>query len=256
MKDDVEKLRTLETRYGVRIFYFSETTSTNDLARDERFRQGDVIVAERQTAGRGQRGNRWSSEAGTNLTFTMVLEPKELEAENQFYVSRAVTLAVTDMLARFGIGASVKWPNDIYVDDRKICGILIEHDLMGSNVVRSIAGIGINVNQHEFDPLLPNPVSMASVKGMLFDRTEVLGKFLEAVRQRTEHLDGEEYSSLDRDYRKILYRADGKEYFFREPEGTPFRAVLETVLPGGEMVLRKSDGARKSYWFKEVEFVL
>ena len=156
------------------IYRFEELTSSNDEAADARYREGDVVWVERQTAGRGQRGHRWESEEGLNLTFSVVFEPSFLVPTRQFMLSEAVALAVCDTLARFGIEARIKWTNDIYVGDRKITGMLIENKLRNGGIMRSVAGIGLNVNQTRFDPVLPNPVSMAAATGCEFDRREVL----------------------------------------------------------------------------------
>ena len=156
------------------IYRIAETTSTNDDAKRPEYRHGDIVWAERQTAGRGQRGHSWTSPEGENLTFTLVLEPVFLPVGEQFLLSEAVTLALTDTFAAFGIDARIKWTNDIYVGDKKLVGILIEHSYSGPTLARTIAGIGINVNQRAFDPALPNPVSMAVASGRTFDRREVL----------------------------------------------------------------------------------
>ena len=163
--------------HKTRYHFLEETTSTNDEARDAKYRHGDIVWAERQTAGRGQRGHKWSSAEGLNLTFSLVLEPRFLPVGEQFLLSEAVTLALTDTFAAYGIDTRIKWTNDIYAGDKKLVGILIEHSYSGQTLARTIVGIGINVNQTEFDPALPNPVSMAMVAGRTFDRGEVLEAF-------------------------------------------------------------------------------
>lgn len=170
------------------IYRLATTTSTNDEARDARYRHGDVVWAERQTAGRGQRGHVWHSPEGENLTFSLVLEPQFLPIGEQFLLSEAVALALTDMFAHYGIATRIKWTNDIYAGNRKIVGMLIEHNCSGPTLARSIVGIGINVNQAAFDPALPNPVSMAQLTGRTFDREEVLRTFLERFALRYEQL--------------------------------------------------------------------
>lgn len=124
-----------------------------------------MVVAREQTAGRGQRGNSWESEPGANLTFSVFVRLPEFPARRQFAVSEAVALAVADTLGVFGVQAKVKWPNDIYVGDRKICGILIEHALMGAELMHTVIGVGINVNQKRFLSPAPNPVSMRQLLG-------------------------------------------------------------------------------------------
>ena len=123
-----------------------------------------VIAAREQTAGRGQRGNVWLTEPGMNLTFSIVIKYEQLQvkmkAVDQFEISEMTALSVIDLLAEYGIEARIKLPNDIYVGDRKVCGILIEHSLQGEHLSHSIIGVGLNVNQLIFDPSLPNPTSM------------------------------------------------------------------------------------------------
>ena len=119
-----------------------------------------VLSALEQTAGRGQRGNKWTSNAGENLMFSIVLKSPVLMPEDHFALNEIAALSVADFLSTYGIKAQIKWPNDIYVDDKKICGILIENSFRGKYISSSIIGIGLNINQRNFDVNLPNPTSM------------------------------------------------------------------------------------------------
>lgn len=144
--------------------WFDTLDSTNDEAR-RRMNDIDnlsVLSAENQTAGRGQRGNSWKSNAGENLMFSVVLKFREqsLQAYDQFAVSEIAALSVVDFLSEYGIVTQIKWPNDIYAGTRKICGILVENAVRGEWLASSIVGIGLNVNQRNFDISLPNPTSM------------------------------------------------------------------------------------------------
>ena len=232
-----------------------ETTSTNDEARKPEYRHGDVVWAERQTAGRGQRGHTWTSPEGENLTFSLVLEPQFLPVAEQFLLSEAVTLALTDTFASFGIGTRIKWTNDIYAGDRKLVGILIEHRYCGSRLGRTIVGIGINVNQTRFDPTLPNPVSMALCTGRTFAREAVLERFADCCTARYAQLERGERSRLQEEYRTRMYRL-GETHPFRLPDGTLLRAAIQGVRPSGELILLHDDGSRHEYFFREVEFVI
>ena len=232
-----------------------QTTSTNDDARSPEYRHGDIVWAERQTAGRGQRGHSWTSAEGENLTFSLVLEPRFLPVGEQFLLSEAVALALTDTFADFGIDTRIKWTNDIYVGDRKLVGILIEHSYTGPTLGRSVAGIGINVNQRVFDPALPNPVSMAQAAGRTFDRTEVLESFRRHCMARYAQLERGDCESLQREFRQRMYGL-GERRPFRLPDGTGFEAVIEGVRPTGELLLRHDDGSLHGYLFREVEFVI
>ena len=148
------------------IMWFKSVDSTNEEAR-RRISEIDnlsVLSALEQTAGRGQRGNKWTSNAGENLMFSVVLkfspEYSGLDARDQFVLNEIAALSVVDFLRSHGIHAQIKWPNDIYVGSRKICGILIENSLRGNRLSSSIIGIGLNINQRNFDVNLPNPTSM------------------------------------------------------------------------------------------------
>lgn len=237
------------------IYHIAETTSTNDLACEERYGHGDVICAERQTAGRGQRGHTWTSPEGVNLLFSVVLCPTFLPAGEQFLLSQAVALALVDTLGTCGIDARIKWTNDIYVGDKKLVGILIEHSYSGPTLARTIAGIGINVNQRAFDPALPNPVSMAVASGRTFDRRKVLESFHACCMGRYDQLVRGEKAALQEEYRKRMYRL-GETHPYRRPDGTLVEAVLEGVRPSGELILRHADGTRHAYLFREIEFVI
>ena len=239
------------------IYRIAETTSTNDDAKRPEYRHGDIVWAERQTAGRGQRGHSWTSPEGENLTFTLVLEPVFLPVGEQFLLSEAVTLALTDTFAAFGIDARIKWTNDIYAGDRKLVGILIEHHLAGGRLARTVAGIGINVNQTEFDPALPNPTSMALEAGRTFDREEVLDRFHAALMRRYAALeagvDQGDRAPLAEEYRRRMYRIDAPQAF-RLPDGTRFTGVIRGVRAGGALQVEHPDGTLHDYLFREIEF--
>ena len=141
-----------------------ETTSTNDylaqLCKESKAKEFYTVMADIQTKGKGQRGNSWESEAGKNLTFSIVLYPTALEAPKQFCLSMLAALACHEALDNYTNGFSIKWPNDIYWKDKKIGGILIENELEGEYIVQSIIGIGLNINQEVFYSDAPNPVSL------------------------------------------------------------------------------------------------
>ncbi|MCH5330215.1 MAG: biotin--[acetyl-CoA-carboxylase] ligase [Alistipes sp.] len=232
-----------------------ETTSTNDELRSGDYAEGDIVWAERQTAGRGQRGHSWSSAEGLDLTFSVLLCPRFLPAAEQFSILRVVALALCETFAEYEIDTRIKWTNDIYVGDRKITGVLIENTLEGDRLSRSVIGIGINVNSTEFDPSLPNPTSMAAETGRIFDRGEVLGKFAVRLGYFYEMLVGGGGEALRREYDAQLYRLDEPSPF-RLPDGTPFTAAIRGTEPAGRLIAELSDGSCKSFAFKELEFVL
>ena len=235
------------------IYHIAETTSTNDLAREACYGHGDVICAERQTAGRGQRGHTWTSPEGVNLLFTVVLCPTFLPVGEQFLLSQAVALALIDTFDAYGIDTRIKWTNDIYAGDRKLVGILIEHNLAGERLVRTVAGIGINVNQTAFDPALPNPTSMALEAGRPFDREEVLHSFHAALMRRYGALEAGGKAALAEAYRSRMYRL-GEPQTFRLPDGSRFTGIIRGVRAAGALLVEHPDGAVRDYLCKEIEF--
>lgn len=242
----------------VMIHYFEELTSSNDEAASAAYAEGDVVWAEYQTAGRGQRGHRWESAGGDNITFTLVLEPSFLAAERQFLLSEAVTLGIVDCLAEYGIAARIKWTNDIYIGDRKVTGMLIEHRLSEGRICRTLAGIGVNVNQTVFDPSLPNPVSMAQAAGRTFERRPLLERLVACIMSRYGAVreGGAALEALRRDYHGHLYRL-GEEHWYALPDGERFRGTIRGVEDSGALrVEDAATGAVRGYLFREIEFVL
>jgi BirA family biotin operon repressor/biotin-[acetyl-CoA-carboxylase] ligase len=236
------------------IYHLDITASTNDDARDEKYREGDVVWADFQTAGRGQRGHEWHSRKGENLTFSVVLEPTFMPIAEQFSVSEVVALSLIDMLADYGIGAKIKWTNDIYVGDKKLVGILIEHSLAPASLRRTIVGVGINVNQREFDPSIPNPVSMAQLLDRQLDAEEILQCFLRHLQRNYEKLREMQNALHDR-YNSLLYRRN-EYHTYALPSGERFRAKIVGTAPSGALCLEDELGKTKEYLFKEVEFVI
>ena len=239
------------------IYHFDTTASTNDDARDEKYREGDVVWADFQTAGRGQRGHEWHSRKGENLTFSVVLEPSFVPIAEQFAVSEVVALSLVDMLSEYGIAAKIKWTNDIYVGDRKLIGILIEHSLASATLRRTIVGVGINVNQTEFDPSLPNPVSMAQLLGRELNVEDVLQCFLKRLQENYELLREIKNSQLasHHRYNSLLYRKN-EYHTYALPNGEKFSAKILGTAPNGVLCLEDTEGKTKDYLFKEVEFVI
>lgn len=240
------------------IEWLGEASSTNDLAREARYGHGAVVVADSQTRGRGQQGNGWHSEPGSNLTFSVVLALDFLPAGEQFSLLQAVSLAVCDAIDDLGMQARIKWPNDIYIADRKVAGLLIENDIMGTVVSRTIAGIGLNVNQAHFPEDLPNPTSLrVEARGAAFDRSQALGKILDALDVRYAALTQGRSGELHRDYLSRLYRL-GERYLYRLPgQSVPFEGIIRSVAPSGELhVEHPAQGIIRSYLFKEIEFMI
>jgi len=216
-----------------------------------------VFAAKFQTGGRGQRGAGWESESGKNLTFSLIIKPSNLKANHQFAINKVITLSLKRYLEITGIEAKVKWPNDIYVGEGKICGILIENFLSGDKLSGSVIGIGLNVNQKKFFSDAPNPVSMSNLTGKEYLIEDELDNLLKIVLQMLKESigdNGEIAPSLHKEYLKSLYRG-GLFYEYEDvATGELFVAKITGVGKNGALILEKENGKRKSYLFKEVRF--
>lgn len=232
------------------IIHIEETESTNRWLKECRNEAGTIVAwAEYQTAGKGCGSNSWESERGKNLTYSMMIHPESIPANEQFLVSMAVANSIAKVLSGYVEEVSIKWPNDIYVGDRKICGILIENSLKGSCIRDSIIGVGLNVNQLRFVSDAPNPVSLANLTGRLFDRDMLLRELLDAFEEEWADQDG-----IRLRYMSQLYRCKGF-HRYRDALGE-FMAELVTVEDDGHLVLRDKSGRERTYAFKEVEYVI
>ena len=237
------------------IHYIAFTTSTNDDARGAEYGHMDVVWAECQSAGRGQRGHTWHSNEGVNLTFSTVLKPTFLTAVEQFMLSEVVALSLVDALTEYGVECRIKWTNDIYAGDKKIAGVLIEQSLAGDTIARTVVGIGLNVNQREFPTDLPNPTSIVVERGAECERREVLECFLKHLEKWYLRLERGEREVIESAYNYRLYRRD-EFHTYALPSGERFEAAIRGVRATGHLVLEHRDGSFGEYAFKEVEFVI
>ena len=219
---------------------------------------GTVIYTPSQTAGRGQKGNSWESEDGKNLTFSLLLKRPPVKARDQFYLSEAAALAVVEALtAEAGDGFSVKWPNDVYWQDKKVCGMLLENSLDGTDIATCIVGIGINVNQERFLSDAPNPVSLINITGREHDLMALLKRVCSRIEQLVDSLaDDNARRDLHERYMTALYRNDGQQHPWEDASGHRFMASVAGIAPDGTLTLLHDDGTRHDYLFKQVKHII
>ena len=227
--------------------YIATTHSTSTLLKEllakGEWPEGEsFLYAGYQTAGRGQTGNSWESEEGKNLLCSILLPPDK----NLYFLNIAVGVA---LLRVIGEAFTIKWPNDIYWEDKKIAGILIENAIIGNEIKYSIAGIGLNVNQTEFHSDAPNPISLKQIYGTEFDIDQLMNQVLEAVHKVLNEPEEDVWAY----YKSHLYRREGF-WPFEDQNGT-FEACIEDVLPTGEIVLRDQQGKERKYHFKQVKYI-
>jgi BirA family biotin operon repressor/biotin-[acetyl-CoA-carboxylase] ligase len=231
----------------------STSSSLKELLKQRRLPECSVVITNNQTAGRGQPGNKWETQVGKNLTFSMVLYPGMVKAPDQFIISKAVSVAIINVLNQYDIHASIKWPNDIYVGNLKLGGILIENTLSGSVIDSSIVGIGLNINQETFPDYLPNPVSMKNITGNHTDLLTLFQKLHESLSGYYGMLTDNNHDFINKKYLKHLFRKTGM-HLYRDKNGL-FEAGFAGIGPAGHLFLKRKDGDTGSYAFKEVEFL-
>ena len=251
-------------------YHLPEVQSTNTylldlLAQGTTLPDTTVIYTLRQTAGRGQMGNSWESEPDKNILFSMLLCPTFLPIREQFLLSQICSLGIVETLDELvrtqhlqdEVKLSIKWPNDIYAGDGKLCGILIENRLMGGTLQHSVLGVGINVNQEKWIGNAPNPVSLKML-GVETDPLTVLDLVTKhIVELYNAFRDNKEMANVIRErYMKRLYRKDGYYAYYDPAKDEHFDAEIAGVDAQGPLMLRLPSGEVRSYWFKEVKFVL
>ena len=195
------------------IIWYDELDSTNNEARRvlDALDNLSVIAAVGQSAGRGQGDHTWFASPGKNITATIVLKPENLSASDYLFVTRVTTLALLSYLREHGVQARIKWPNDIWVEDRKICGILIENIIDGNRMKACLIGIGLNINEEGWPENLPNPVSLKELTGKEYDVRHELQLLVGQISRHSEML-------LSSDGRNYLEQEFAR-YVFRLPEG-------------------------------------
>lgn len=221
-----------------------------------------VVTAGHQTAGRGQRGNTWNSNAGENLLFSILVRPgRSLEVKKQFLLSQAVSIALYDAMKCYGIDTQLKWPNDIYVGNRKLAGILLELDYAGAFVEQAIIGIGLNVNQTHFPPMDKVPVSMKMLweaerekqrEGFILD--DVLATVLDFFEHYYAELRYGNREAIAAEYKERLLGINAQHTFI--DKNGHFKAIIQDVENDGHLLLKRENGNISRYAFKDVEMVL
>jgi BirA family biotin operon repressor/biotin-[acetyl-CoA-carboxylase] ligase len=234
----------------------SDANSSSSIAKSKP-PEGTVVRADRQSAGRGQFGSRWESAAGQNLTLSVIYYPHWLAPADQFSLSMAVALAISDTVSFFlpGKNVCIKWPNDVYVGEKKVAGILIQNSLSGSLLQSSVVGIGLNVNQLVFHPDLPNPSSLAQEAGSQLDLRRVEDVLLEHLEQRYLQLKSAQIAYLRAQYQARLLGWQQKRIYCRLANQSLFEGVINGVAQDGRLELVTAEGPI-FFDLKEIRFVL
>ncbi|MFK8165569.1 MAG: biotin--[acetyl-CoA-carboxylase] ligase [Lewinella sp.] len=246
--------------------HYAETDGTNAeamraISGAEPPAPGAVYLADEQTAGRGQGTNSWHATPGDNLTFSMVVYPDHLAVDRIFVLTQLSGLAVAETVAHFlpselAVTVRLKWPNDVYVGNQKIAGILVQNGLRGSKVSWSVIGIGLNVNETSFpEELLDKATSLALLSGTTFVAKEVLNFLLARLANNYQLSDPRRLPELGRRYQGLLYRHNLPGRYQEVETGTYFFAVLRGVNNIGQLRLELAEGGERVFSLREVRFV-
>lgn len=241
---------------GKNLVYVPQCDSTNLLASELGQKlgtpDGSVIITDDQTAGRGQRGNAWESHPGKNLTFSVILKPSFLAVKDQFQLNEAMSIGIAAFLTAKGAQkVQIKWPNDILVGGRKVCGILIENHLSGEEISHCIVGIGLNINQTVFQ--YPQAGSLRLVTGMEYRLPDVLEELLESLEASYFDLRKGNQKKLENQYLALLYQKDEVQRFNIGAEVC--EGVITGVNEAGQLAIMV-DGEKRFFGVKEVQFLV
>ncbi|MCB0669270.1 MAG: biotin--[acetyl-CoA-carboxylase] ligase [Saprospiraceae bacterium] len=240
---------------GKVLFEYDTLPSTNsyaiELLNREKPQEGTVISARYQSAGRGQMGTTWESNPGENLMLSVILRPVFLALSDQFKLNKAVSLAVCKMIGEYFPGkVSIKWPNDIYLDDRKICGILIQNGVQGKKLQWSVVGIGININQEVFGTHLHKVTSFVRESSGKFDLPEIRDRLFTCL-DHYYHLLVHNPDPLDKEYINALYRL-GIPTAFYNTRGEQFTGTIKKVDIQGRLVVEDDNQQLLHFNLKEI----
>ena len=212
-----------------------------------------VIMAHFQTSGRGQRGEVWESEPGKNLLFSLVLKADCLDTENYFLLSKIVAISLNEVIEDLsGKIGFIKWPNDIYMEGKKIGGILIENQWKGKYIDNAIIGVGLNINQVNFD-YLQQATSLSLLTSKTFDLHEILHMICLKVDVYYQKLVKKQFKKIDQYYfEHLLYSNEWK--YYKLEDGSLIEGMITDVKPNGLLSLQLMNGETKEFNFKEIEF--
>ncbi|MFN6945499.1 MAG: biotin--[acetyl-CoA-carboxylase] ligase [Cytophagaceae bacterium] len=229
--------------------------STNDVLFDrlqENHPEGTIVITSNQTAGKGQRGNSWLAEPGKNLTFSLLLYPKFLWVSQQFYLNISICLSLTETITKYTPKkVTIKWPNDIYIEDRKVCGVLFNNQVKGDVINSSIVGIGLNVNQGQFQGF---PATSLTLESSLeeFDPEKILFHLCKNIERRYLLLRNMEFGKLKQEYYSHMYRFQERHLF---KTGQIFEGMIIGTDEFGRLAV-EVDGSVKYFDIKEIEYII
>jgi len=243
---------------GNKIVYLESVDSTNNYLKkkllNNKFEEGLLVSANKQESGRGQRENSWESEAGKNLLLSFIVYPFFIKVDEQFILSKVISLAIADFISEHTDNVSIKWPNDIYVGNKKIAGVLIENTIKGNKISNSIIGAGININQKKFSNKLSNPVSLSILTKRTYNINELLLTLVEKLNTWYTKLLLGKTVAIDKLYVQKLFRYNQKHDYIIG--GKRIKAKIAGIAKDGKLIIETENGNLKTFAFKEISYCI
>jgi BirA family biotin operon repressor/biotin-[acetyl-CoA-carboxylase] ligase len=246
----------ITAKLGDPLIHLPSVDSTNNYAisllKQPDTREGTVILADFQTGGRGQSGNQWVSDKASNLLFSVILKPRTVPAEKQFYLSMCISIGIAEFLSLLTGPVAIKWPNDMLVNNKKIAGMLIENTIMGEYLNSSVIGIGLNVNQRGFPSSLQQATSLSIQSGISYDLRSLLDSLLKCLSDSVTQLYNGRLAIIKTNY---LNNLNGLNRWLNFSDDTGnFEGRITDVADTGELIIMRRDGTIRWYAFKEIRF--
>lgn len=244
---------------GKVLLHLKELNSTNayalNLLTKNKPGEGTVVSAWNQTQGRGQIGSSWESEAGKNITISIILYPSFLPIRQQFILNQAISLGIFDFISKFiSTQVKIKWPNDLLVRDKKIAGTLIQNILSSNIFQSSVIGVGINVNQVLFKSDAPNPTSLKLETKKEYDVNSLIDLLCSAIEKRYLQLRAGNISILQQDYLNNLHQFQEEAIYQRTDNREIFSGKIVGIDESGKLIIDHKKG-QSAFSMKEVRFL-
>ncbi len=231
----------------------STNSYVSDILKNTKIKVDSVFYTNIQTKGRGLSLNVWESEDYKNLIFSIYTNPK-INIDQYFVLSMLVSLGICDYIQFKGVFAQIKWPNDIYFENKKLAGILIENNLMNDCIVDSIIGVGLNLNQTNFSDKLPNPLSLTNITNVEFDLEKEIPLICKSILDRIKNYKSSNYKQIKTEYLNRLFRFN-RFYTYRIKDSIITAKIID-IKPDGYLIVETSTNETKEFYFKEIEYVI
>lgn len=247
----LEQLQFIETTHSTNVT-LRENASLylQDWDKDSHFYG---IYTLEQTQGKGLGSNRWLSQRGQNILISFLFQPP-ITIQNQFYFNQYFAIAIRNFLSKYIKDPKIKWPNDIYVGNKKIAGILIEHSIQGDILKYSIAGVGININQTSFEPEIPNPTSLSILTGKKYDIPTLVHQLVDSLNESYHLILNQEFTKLEQEYLNHLFQYQTVARYLIHEQA--FSGTIVGLSPIGQLLIQNENGTLHTCNYKEVKFLL